>query len=305
MTVGFLGTGLMGAPMARRLARAGHTVTVWNRSRAKADPLATDGVRVAETAAAAIAQARIVVTMLFDGAATEALFTAEGLAGHLAPGALWIDMASATPAHARRFAGWATGQGAGFLDAPVSGGVIGAEDGTLSIMAGGAPTDFDRARPVLSAMGRPTHVGPVGTGQLAKLANQLICGGTIGLVAEALVLAKAGGADPAKVRQALAGGFADSRVLEVHGARMLERAFAPGGTCTVHLKDMRGVAAEAADQGLTLPLMAQVLAGFDQVVADGDGGLDQSALLRWTERLNGRRLDGAVTPPGPANGPDR
>jgi 2-hydroxy-3-oxopropionate reductase len=176
--------------------------------------------------------------------------------------------------------------GLGFLDAPVSGGPGGAEQGTLAIMAGGAQADFDRVRPLLGHLGRPVLVGPAGSGQLAKLCNQTIVALTIGAVAEALLLARAGGADPAKVREAMTGGYAGSLILEVHGQRMIDRAFAPGGPSRLQLKDLHNILDAAASAGLQLPLAAHVTAMYESLVAGGGAELDHSALLLELERLN-------------------
>jgi 2-hydroxy-3-oxopropionate reductase len=172
----------------------------------------------------------------------------------------------------------------------VSGGTAGAEAATLAIMVGGSKAAFERARPVFETLGRPTLVGPSGAGQLAKLANQLIVGVTIGAVAEALLLAAGGGADPAAVREALLGGFADSRILQLHGNRMLDRNFVPGGTARTQLKDLDSALAEARAAGLTLPILERVDALYRDLVAAGDGALDHSGLLVGLERLNGGRI---------------
>jgi 2-hydroxy-3-oxopropionate reductase len=185
------------------------------------------------------------------------------------------------------------GRGIGHLDAPVSGGPSGAEEATLAIMVGGTEADFVKGRPLLEALGRPTHVGPPGAGQLAKLANQTIVGLAIGAVAEALLLAGEGGADPAKVRQAMTGGFADSLILQIHGERMLDRTFLPGGPAAMHLKDMRTVMAEAEALGLELPLAGAVTDLFERLVDTYGPRVDHSGLLLEVERRNpGHRLSG-------------
>lgn len=283
--IALLGTGLMGAPMARRLLGAGFTVTVWNRTREKAEPLRADGATVAETAAEAVADAGFVVTMLTDGpAVTDTLFGSGGVAEALAPGAPVIDMSSIPPATARDHAERLAARGRRHLDAPVSGGVRGATDGSLAIMAGGEEADVAEASAIFAAMGRATRVGPSGAGQLAKLANQVIVGVTIGAVAEALLLAAAGGADPAAVREAIRGGFAESRILEEHGKRMLERDFRPGGKVRTHIKDLETALAEALDSGVTLPLTQNARDRFAFVRdAMGGGGYDHTALLLQLE----------------------
>ncbi|MFC7053699.1 NAD(P)-dependent oxidoreductase [Hansschlegelia quercus] len=291
MRVAFLGVGLMGAPMSRRLIGAGLDVTVWSRTRAKAEPLAGEGARVADDAAAAVDGAGIVVTMLSDGpAVTDVLFDA-GVAEALKPGAILVDMSSIPSSTARDHAARLGECGVAHLDAPVSGGTRGAAAGTLAIMVGGEQAAFDAAAPVFSALGRAVRVGPAGAGQLAKLANQVIVGVTIGAVSEALLLAAAGGADPAAVREAIRGGFAESRILEEHGRRMIERDFAPGGMVSTQVKDLDTALDAAREAGVTLPLTQDARDRFAHLrdVMDG-GALDHSALLLQLEALAGKRL---------------
>jgi 2-hydroxy-3-oxopropionate reductase len=283
--IAFLGIGLMGAPMAERLAAAGRDLVLWNRTRAKAEAIA--GARVAATPAEAAAQADVLITMLENGPVVEAvLFGQHGAAAALNRGALVIDMSSSPPPlardHAQRFAA----RGIGYLDAPVSGGVVGARAGTLAIMAGGSAADFARAKPILDPLGRPNRVGPAGSGQLAKCCNQAIVAITIGAVAEALLLAAASGADPAAVREALLGGFADSRILQHHGKRMMERDFMPGGRARVQLKDQDTILAAAKDAKLRLPLSECVTALYRDLVKHGGSEFDQNALLLELERIN-------------------
>ncbi len=290
-SIAFLGIGLMGRPMAANLLAAGYPVTVWNRSPGKTAPLVDAGARAATTAAEAVAEAvggaEIVFTMMSDGAAVgEVLFGEAGAAAALGEGALVIDCSSIEPARARDHAERLRARGIGALDAPVSGGPSGAEAASLAIMAGGSEADFERGEPVLRALGRPLRVGPAGAGQLAKLANQIIVGLEIAAVAEALLLAGQGGADPAKVREAMSGGFADSLVLQIHGERMLERKFLPGGAAHIHLKDFTNIVAEAEACGLELPFSRTALELFQSLVARGGGGYDHSALLLELEHRN-------------------
>ncbi|MFZ4758072.1 MAG: NAD(P)-dependent oxidoreductase, partial [Burkholderiaceae bacterium] len=198
-----------------------------------------------------------------------------------------VDMASIKPAEARERAARLAAAGVAHVDAPVSGGTLGAEAGTLAIMAGGAAADVERARPVLAALGRLTHVGPHGAGQLAKLANQMIVGITIGAVAEALLLCGKGGADPAKVREAISGGFADSRILQVHGLRMVERDFAPRARMSVQLKDMRNALATADEIGLQAPITTLFESLYADAIAHGLTDLDHSGLFVELARRNG------------------
>jgi 3-hydroxyisobutyrate dehydrogenase-like beta-hydroxyacid dehydrogenase len=289
MRIAVLGTGMMGGPMARRLCDAGHAVQVWNRTRAKAEPLAEQGATVHDTARGAVAGAELVVSMLADGPTTEAVLfgAADGVAAAMAPGALLVDMASIRPAEARDHAARLRALGIAHVDAPVSGGTIGAQAGTLAIMAGGDEAEVARARAALPALGRWTLVGPSGTGQLAKLANQVIVGVTIGAVAEALLLCERGGADPARVRQALSGGFADSRILQVHGERMVTRDFAPRARMTVQLKDMRNALAAAGELGFDAPITTRFESLFGDAVAHGLADLDHSGLFVELARRNG------------------
>jgi 2-hydroxy-3-oxopropionate reductase len=298
--IAFLGIGLMGAPMSRRLLAAGHQLAVWNRTRAKAEALAADGARVADTPAQAVAEADFVITMLEHGGVVEEVLFSMGRtqgaddaaipgrvdsAVHgLRPGTLVIDMSSILPEQAQDHARRLAGRGVHMLDAPVSGGTLGAEAGTLAIMAGGLEDDFERARPVLALLGRPVHVGPAGSGQLTKLANQMIVGITIGAVAEALLLAERGGADPAKVRQALRGGFAESRILEVHGQRMVEGDFAKRGSLAIQLKDLRNALHTAQGLGFDAPVTRHLAALYEDAAGHGFADLDQSGLFKELQR---------------------
>lgn len=285
-TIAVLGTGIMGSRMAMRLLHAGYTLRVWNRTPGKASALVDGGAVLADTPRAACRHATIVIVMLSDARGVETVLFEEGAAQALAPGSLVIDMGSNSPAVARDHARRLNAMGVHHLDAPVSGGPGGAEQGTLAIMAGGTETDAERATPVLRTLGRLTLVGPSGSGQLAKLCNQTIVGLTIGAVAEALLLAKAGGADPAKVREALTGGYADSLILKVHGQRMISRSFEPGGPSRLQLKDLHNILDAATGVGLHLPLASLVTTMYESLVANGGAELDHSALLLEIERLN-------------------
>jgi 3-hydroxyisobutyrate dehydrogenase-like beta-hydroxyacid dehydrogenase len=284
MTVGFLGTGIMGAPMVRRLVAAGHRVRAWNRTPAKARGL---GAEVVAAPADAAHGAAVVICMLSSGPVCDEVLHDRGTLATMRAGSTLVVMSSIPVATARAQAAAATGRGVSYLDAPVSGGEKGAVEGTLAIMIGGDPADLERVRPVLAALGRPTHVGPAGTGQLAKLVNQMIVAGTIAIVAEGLLLAERGGADPARVRAALRGGFADSPILEQHGGRMISGDFRPGGPARHQRKDTGTAVALARDLGLDLPVTALVDRLFADLVAHGDGDLDHSALIRELRRRNG------------------
>lgn len=289
MDITVLGIGRMGLPMARRLCQAGHRVRVWNRNPAKAEPLAADGARVCASLAEAVDGAELVISLLEDGPAVASVLFEQGAAAAMRAGQLFVDMASIAPREARAHAQRLATQGVGQLDAPVSGGTVGAEAGTLAIMAGGLAEDFARAAPAFAALGRATHVGPHGAGQLAKLANQMIVGITIGAVAEALLLCERGGADPAKVREAIGGGFAESRILQLHGERMVRRDFAPRGRMTVQLKDMRNALATAEEMGFSAPVTAALEQLYAAAIEHGDADLDHSGLFVELARRNGMR----------------
>jgi 3-hydroxyisobutyrate dehydrogenase-like beta-hydroxyacid dehydrogenase len=286
--IGFLGTGIMGFPMARLIAEAGHRVRAWNRTRDKAERLLPLGATVTDTAATAAADTDIVICMLSSGpACDETLLGPTGAIAAMRPGSTLIVMSSIPVDTARRQAKACEAHGVFYLDAPVSGGEAGAQAGTLAIMAGGNEATFERVRPLLEAMGRPTLVGGVGCGQLAKLVNQLIVASTIATVAEALLFAERGGADPSRVREALLGGFADSAILRKHGARMIAHDFIPGGPAKYQVKDTSTALALAGELHLDMPILAIVDGLFADMVAHGDGDIDHSGIIREMRRRNG------------------
>jgi 2-hydroxy-3-oxopropionate reductase len=282
-----LGIGAMGFPMARRLCEAGHVVHAWNRSRDKAERLAPFGGIVHENPASATSVADVVISMLETGPVVEDVLFNQGAAKAMARGTLFVDMASIQPREARDHAARLGDFGVSHLDAPVSGGTGGAEAGTLVIMVGGKAADFERAQPVFEVLGHATHVGPHGTGQLTKLANQMIVGITIGAVAEALLLCQKGGADMGKVKQAITGGFADSRILQVHGQRMVERDFTPRARMTVQLKDMRNALATAEEVGFDAPVTALFEKLYADSVEHGLADLDHAGLFVELASRNG------------------
>ncbi len=291
-TIAFLGTGLMGGPMARNLLKAGFTVRVWNRSTEKAQALMEDGAMLAASPAEAAKGANIVITMLSDGNAVGNVLFDMGVANALGKGAIVIDSSSIAPPIARDHSQKLQAMGIAHVDAPVSGGVPGATAGTLAIMAGGDEATVTSLGDIFSAMGRLTYVGPSGAGQLCKLANQQIVAITIGAVAEAMMLVEAGGASREGFRNAIRGGFAESRILELHGERMVKRNFTPGGPSKFQLKDLNGVLATAKDLDLALPLTEEVTRAFDAFVNDGGADKDHSGLLLHLERLNKREHEG-------------
>lgn len=275
----------MGAPMVRRLAAGGHDLRVWNRSADRAQQLA-DVATVCATAVEAAYGSDILIAMLLDGPVTRAVLQDGGVIDAMPEGALMIDMASVDPATDRALATLAARRGIGYLDAPVSGGTAGAEAGTLAILAGGSEADFARAEPVLRLMGRPTRIGAVGAGQAAKLANQVIVGASIAAVAEAFRLAEAAGCDLGLLRDALRGGFADSRILDLHGKRMVDGNFVPGGRAVLQLKDLNNALALASEKGLSLPVSQKTRDGFAALAAEpGGGDLDHAAYFLWLASL--------------------
>ncbi|MEX1167510.1 MAG: NAD(P)-dependent oxidoreductase [Hydrogenophaga sp.] len=285
--IAVLGIGLMGFPIGQRLCEAGHHITVWNRSKAKAERLLPFGAKVANSPIEATAQASLVICLLENGEVVEDVLFNQGAATAMRPGALVIDMSSIRPEQARAHAERLLTLGVHHVDAPVSGGTVGAEAGRLAIMAGGDTEQVERARPVLEALGRLTHVGPSGAGQLAKLANQMIVGITIGAVAEALLLCEKGGADMAKVREAIGGGFAESRILQLHGQRMVERDFTKRAAVSVQLKDMRNALATAQSMHFEAPITGLFEQLFAQAADHGFADLDHSALFLELARRNG------------------
>lgn len=287
--IAFLGTGLMGGPMARRLLHAGFSVSVWNRDASKAQALSADGADVAASAAAAAKGASIVFTMLTDGGAVGDVLFSQGVAEALAPGSVVVDCSSIAPEAAQDHATRLAERGIRHLDAPVSGGVIGATAGTLAVMAGGDAALVKELADVFAAFGRVTHVGPSGCGQLAKLGNQQIVAVTIGAIAEAMMLVEAGGGSREAFRRAIRGGFAESRILDVHGQRMVDRNFGTAGPSKLQLKDLNNILATAKSLSLTLPLTEAVRAEFSDFVEKEDGGeTDHSGLLLHLEEKNQR-----------------
>lgn len=282
LTIGFIGLGLMGKPMAKNLLKAGFPVVVHSRSQPPVDELVAAGATRASTPADVARGTTRIVTMLPDSPDVEKVLTApNGIFDGVQPGTIIIDCSSIAPKVARRLAREAETRGAQMLDAPVSGGEIGAVSGTLSIMAGGDAGAFEDVRPILNAMGNPEKViriGDSGAGQICKVCNQMVIGGTLVAVAEAFALAKRSGVDRARVREALLGGFAASRVLEVHGERILNENYKPGFRSALYAKDMRIAAATLAEYQTPAPEAAVVQQLVAELVARGKGDWDYSAL---------------------------
>ncbi len=288
LSLGFIGLGIMGTPMCGHLIAAGHQLFVNTRSRVP-DALLAAGATACPTPRQVAERADILFTMLPDTPDVEAvLFSEQGLAAGLSKGKVVVDMSSISPIATKGFAQRITAIGCGYLDAPVSGGEVGAKNATLSIMVGGETATFERIKPLFDIMGKNiTHVGGAGDGQTAKVANQIIVALNIEAVAEALVFAAKAGADPAKVRQALMGGFAASRVLEVHGERMIRRSFAPGFRIGLHQKDLGLALASARALGVSLPNTATAQELFNAC----DRNADHSSMVTALERLAGLSLD--------------
>lgn len=290
-SIGFAGTGIMGCHMARRLAQAGHAVVAWNRTAAKAEPLREFGVTLAASLEDLGKDTDAVIVMVSDGPASDEVILgkdgAGGLLEAMGEGSTLIVMSSIPVETAAAQGAAAAKKGIGYLDAPVSGGEPGARDGNLTIMAGGDKRAFDDMQPVFSVMGRSTYVGPAGAGSLAKLANQVIVGNTIQTVAEALLLAQAGGADANAVIEALKGGFADSPILQNHGKRMVAGNFEPGGRCKIQLKDTRTAQDLGASFGLVMPMTGEARATYQNLVENGQEDLDHNAAWLDLKRRSG------------------
>jgi len=285
MNVAFIGVGLMGKPMVSNLIQAGFKLHLWNRTASKLGVFRNQALCY-DSASEAVKHADIVITMLETGDVVDQVIMQDSTFKSIREGALVIDMSSIPPELARTHAATLAAHNIRYLDAPVSGGTVGAAEATLSIMAGGSKEDFEQASALFNALGKATYIGDYGCGQLAKLANQAIVGITIGAVSEALLLAAKGGADPSAVKEALMGGFAASRILELHGQRMIDGDYTPGARSRVQLKDMRTILDEARTQGLSLPLSQQTYNEYLSLIAHGKENIDHSGLMVELERLN-------------------
>lgn len=291
MKVGFLGLGIMGRPMALNTLKAGHEVVVWARRAESMLPLAEAGARIATSPAEVARQVDVVISMVADAPDVEQVMLGEsGVASGAQAGLVAVDMSTIAPAAAKDIAAKMKARGIEFVDAPVSGGEVGAIAGTLSIMAGGTAEAFAKAKPAFDCMGKNVvHVGDSGAGQVAKACNQIVTGMGVMAVAEALCFAAKAGADPAKVREALLGGFAYSKILENHGQRMLDRNFKPGFKSWMHQKDLNIVMQSAHELGLMLPGSAMTAQMFNAMVGSGLGEEDSIAVLKLLENLSGQQ----------------
>jgi len=294
-TIGFIGLGIMGKPMARHLLKAGYPLVIHNRSRAAVDELSKEGAQPAASSQDVPARSEIIITMLPDSPDVELVYAGEkGVFAGLKPGTLLIDMSSISPVVARKLAAEADKRSCGMLDAPVSGGEAGAIAASLSIMIGGKTSAVERAMQIFEKLGKNiVHVGEAGAGQVTKAANQMVVGTTIAIVSEALVLAAKAGVDPAKVRQALLGGFAQSKILEAHGQKMLDRNFKPGFRIRLHEKDMKIALAAGSEYGVPLMVTGVVGQMMTAMKGMGNGDLDHSGLVKFVEELAKQELPAA------------
>jgi 2-hydroxy-3-oxopropionate reductase len=286
MKIAFIGTGLMGFPMAKNLLEKSLDLNVFSRTIEKAKPLEKFGAKISNSLSEAIKGVDVVITMLTDDDAVEKVLSDQDFQENLKKESTVVDMSSIKPKIAIKYGNLLKDKDVNFLDAPVSGGTIGAEQATLAIMVGGDQKIFDQVKDILKVMGNPTLVGPIGSGQVSKLANQIIVGVTIGAVAEAITLCEKAGVDGNKFIQALEGGFADGKILQNHGKRMIDKDFSPKGKVSTHLKDMNNILECAGDFSTKLPISNLIKDMFKSLVENGNDNDDHSALYKEIERLN-------------------
>ena len=284
--IGFIGIGLMGLPMAKNLLKAGYELKAFNRTESKAEPLREFGGKISKSIKEVVSDNDVVITMLTDDNSVDAVMNSQEFLDNIKVDATLIDMSSVKPTTAIKHGNNLHSKNIKYLDAPVSGGTIGAEEATLAIMVGGEQKVFDNVIDVLKAMGNPTLVGPLSSGQVSKLANQIIVGLTIGAVAEAVTLCEKAGANPNKMIKALSGGWADSKILQTHGKRMIEKDFTPKGRTSVHLKDMNNILECAESYKTHLPISNLVKEMYKRLVENGHGEKDHSSLYKEIERIN-------------------
>ena len=284
--IGFIGIGLMGLPMAKNILKSGYKLIAYNRSKEKLELLKNSDAQIASSIGYLVSNSEVIITMLTDDRAVDEVLGAKEFVNNLKTGSTVIDMSSIKPTTATKHYNNLKLKNINFLDAPVSGGTVGAEEGSLAIMVGGEQNVFNEVNTILKTMGNPTLVGPTGSGQVSKLANQIIVGLTIGAVAEAVTLCEKAGADPDKMIQALSGGWADSKVLKTHGKRMIDKDFSPKGRTSVHLKDMNNILECANNYNLHLPISKLVKEMYKSLVENGYGEIDHSSLYKEIERLN-------------------
>ena len=286
MKISFIGTGLMGFPMAKNLLKKKLQLKIFSRTLEKAKPLEEFGGNITNSLSEAVKETDIIFTMLTDNDAVEKVLGNSQFLDNLKPSSTVIDMSSIKPKIAIKYGNLLKKKNINFLDAPVSGGTIGAEEGSLAIMVGGEQKVFDNAFEVLKIMGNPTLVGPIGSGQVSKLANQIIVGVTIGAVAEAVTLCEKAGVDANKFIKALSGGFADGKILQNHGKRMIDKDFSPKGKVSTHLKDMNNILECAGDFDTQLPISKLIQSMFKSLVESGNSNDDHSAIYKEIENIN-------------------
>ena len=276
----------MGLPMAKNILKAGYSLKAFNRSQKKAEPLKEFGAEITASIKDVVKESDVVITMLTDDTAIDDVMNSSDFLDNLKSGATVIDMSSVKPTTAIKHGNYLKSKNINYLDAPVSGGTIGAEEASLAIMVGGEKKVFDKVADVLKVMGNPTLVGPLSSGQVSKLANQIIVGLTIGAVAEAVTLCEKAGANPNKMIKALSGGWADSKILQTHGKRMIDKDFTPKGRTSVHLKDMNNILECAKSYNTHLPISNLVKEMYKSLVENGHGETDHSSLYKEIERIN-------------------
>ena len=284
--IGFIGIGLMGFPMAKNLLKSGYNLKAFNRTQNKSDKLKEFGAEISTSIKDAVTNSDVIITMLTDDAAVEKVMSSEEFISNIKEGATVIDMSSVNPALTIKYSKKLKEKKINYLDAPVSGGTIGAEEATLAIMVGGDEETFNNCYELLKKMGNPTLVGPVSSGQISKLANQIIVGVTIGAVAEAITLCEKSGTNPNKMIEALSGGWADSKILQTHGKRMIDKDFTPKGKTTTQLKDMTNIVNAGKAVETHLPISSLIKEMYKDLVADGHGNTDHSSLYIAIEKIN-------------------
>ena len=286
MQIGFIGVGLMGFPMAKNLLKSGYQLKAFNRSQDKAERLKEFGAEISVSIKDVVTNSDIIITMLTDDNAVEKVMDSDEFIFNIKKGATVIDMSSVNPVLAIKYSKKLKEKKVNYLDAPVSGGTIGAEEATLAIMIGGDEETFRNCYELLKIMGNPTLVGPISSGQISKLANQIIVGVTIGAVAEAVTLCEKSGTNPSKMIEALSGGWADSKILQTHGKRMINKDFSPKGKTTTQLKDMTNIINAGKAVETHLPISSLVKEMYKDLVTDGHGNTDHSSLYNAIEKIN-------------------
>jgi 2-hydroxy-3-oxopropionate reductase len=284
--IGFIGIGLMGFPMAKNLLKSGYNLKAFNRSQDKAERLKEFGAVISTSIKEVVTNSDVIITMLTDDTAVDKVMASEEFVENIKTNATVIDMSSVNPVLTIKYSKILKDKNINYLDAPVSGGTIGAEDATLAIMVGGDEETFKNCYELLKKMGNPTLVGPVSSGQISKLANQIIVGVTIGAVAEAVTLCEKSGTNPSKMIEALSGGWADSKILQTHGKRMINKDFSPKGKTTTQLKDMTNIINAGKAVDTHLPISSLIKEMYKDLVADGHGNTDHSSLYNAIEKIN-------------------